>query len=293
MTEGRQLSKEESPFPHSSADPIFDPPGLNIPLLPKLFREIHGLLHEQIETAGETFKLFVQVITRVHHGECWRMPDILASTVQIGISSLPIISVATAFSGLVVTNEIAWHMDKALHTVQMIPGFTGQFIMRELGIAIPALLLVAKVGASITAEVGSMKVTEQIDALKLLGIDPVSFLVFPRFVASVFASACLTLISMAVTLGCAMTVSVYRYNFVGLEFLNALRHFVGPKDLVCALVKGLVFGAVIPVVSCAYGFRCKGGAEGVGTATTNSVVASTIAVITLDFILTFVFTRVI
>ena len=80
---------------------------------------------------------------------------------------------------MVVTNEIAYHMDLALHTVSMIPGFTGQFILRELGIAIPALLLVAKVGAAITAEVGSMKVTEQIDALKLLGIDPISYLVFP------------------------------------------------------------------------------------------------------------------
>ena len=109
--------------------------------------------------------------------------------------------ISTAFAGLVVTNEIAWHMDRALHTVAMIPGFTGQFILRELGIAIPALLLVAKVGASITAEVGSMKVTEQIDALKLLGIDPINYLVFPRFIASIFSGACLVLIAAGVTLG--------------------------------------------------------------------------------------------
>jgi phospholipid/cholesterol/gamma-HCH transport system permease protein len=172
----------------------------------------------------------------------------------------------------------------------MIPGFTGQFILRELGIAIPALLLVAKVGASVTAEVGSMKVTEQIDALKLLGIDPVGYLVFPRFVASIVSITCLTLVAISVTLACALLVAVTRYNFSTLEYLNALRHFVGVKDLICALIKGMVFGAVIPVMSCAYGFRCKGGAEGVGTATTNSVVSSTIAVILLDFCLTYIFT---
>jgi phospholipid/cholesterol/gamma-HCH transport system permease protein len=182
-------------------------------------------------------------------------------------------------------------MDKALHTVTMIPGFTGQFILRELGIAIPALLIVSKVGASITAEVGSMKVTEQIDALKLLGIDPVDYLVFPRFVASIFSTACLVVIASWVTLACAILIATTQYGFGFGEYTNALRHFVGLKDIACMTVKGVVFGAVIPVIACGYGFRCRGGAEGVGTATTNSVVASTMAVITLDFALTFIFTR--
>jgi phospholipid/cholesterol/gamma-HCH transport system permease protein len=198
--------------------------------------------------------------------------------------------VCTAFAGLVTTNEIAWHMDQALHTLSMIPGFTGQFILRELGIAIPALLMVAKVGASITAEVGTMKITDQIDALKLLGIDPIGYLVFPRLVASMFANACLTLIASGVTLCFAIAIAVGRYHFSVLEYLNALQHFITYKDMALALVKGLVFGAVIPIISCAYGFRCRGGAEGVGTATTNSVVTSTVAIIVLDFILTFFFT---
>jgi phospholipid/cholesterol/gamma-HCH transport system permease protein len=212
--------------------------------------------------------------------------------VQIGLGSLPIILVSTVFAGLVVTNEVAVHMDMALHTVSMIPGFTGQFILRELGIAIPALLLVSKVGASITAEVSTMKVTEQIDALKLLGIDPVRYLVVPRFIASIISGACLTMIAIVVTLFCAILIAVTRYNFSFLEYLNALRHFVTFTDLGCALIKGVIFGAVTPVVSCAYGFDCQGGAEGVGTATTDSVVASTVAVILLDFVLTYAFTLI-
>jgi len=263
-------------------------------LQPLWMRGLHNvgcLVSEQIATFGEILHLFSETLKRLFERP-WRWNEILHSIVQMGVGSLPIITLSTAFAGLVVTNEIAWHMNEALHTVTMIPGFTGQFILRELGIAIPALLLVAKVGAATTAEVGSMKVTEQIDALKLLGIDPISYLVFPKFIACIFSIICLTFFSIAVTLVCAVSVAVVRYNFAVQEYLNALRHFVGMKDLLCALVKGGVYGALIPIIACAYGFRCKGGAEGVGTATTNAVVTSTIAVIVFDFIITYAFTLV-
>jgi phospholipid/cholesterol/gamma-HCH transport system permease protein len=246
---------------------------------------------EQIDTTLDIFSLFGQTLRRLFVWP-WRWAEITQSIISIGIGSIPLIVISTSFAGMVVTNEIAYHMDLALHTTTMMPGFTGQFILRELGITIPALLLVAKVGAAITAEVGTMKVTEQIDALKLLGIDPVSYLVFPRFIASIISAACLTLIASSATLGCAILIAVFRYGFSALEYINALRHFVGGKDLVCALIKGMVCGAVIPVISCTYGFRCKGGAEGVGTATTNSVVTSTIAIILLDFVLTYIFTLI-
>ncbi len=245
---------------------------------------------EQFATLSDAFSLLIKTLGRLPKRECWRWHEIFQSTVQMGVDSLPIITVSTAVAGTVVTHEIAWHMQAALHSVSMIPGFSGQFIFRELGIAIPALLLVAKVGAATTAEVGTMKITEQIDALKLLGIDPLSYLVFPRFIGAILSSACLTLISLSVTMGCSIAVAVCSYNFSTLEFINALRHFIGFKDVLCALVKGIIYGAVIPIVSCAYGFRCQGGAEGVGTATTNSVVTATITIISLDFFLTYLFT---
>ena len=246
---------------------------------------------EQTSVVRDVFVLFGQAIKRLWAWP-WRIQEIMGLIVQIGIGSLPIIALSTAFAGMVITIEMAWHMDEALHTISMIPGFSGQFILRELGIAVPALLIVSKVGASITAEIGSMKVTEQIDALKLLRIDPVDYLVFPRFIACILSVTCLTLISIAVTLAFAMGIAVLRFHFSTLEYINALRHFIGYKDLFAAVVKGMVFGAVIPIISCVYGFRCRGGAEGVGSATTDSVVASTSTVIFLDFVLTFVFTRV-
>lgn len=264
---------------------------LAMPLWGRVLHHLGKPVAEHGATVREFWHLLRAVLIRLPRRP-WRRHEIAISVVHIGIGSMPIITIATAFAGLVVTNEIAWHMREALGTISMIPGFTAQFILRELGIAIPALLLTAKVGASITAEVGTMKVTEQIDALRLLGIDPVDYLVFPRFVASVFATACLTLFAVAVTMGCAISVAIVRYNFSILEYLNAVRHFIGLADIVCALVKGMVFGGIIPIISCAYGFRCKPGAEGVGTATTNAVVASTIAIILLDFVLTYLFSLV-
>jgi phospholipid/cholesterol/gamma-HCH transport system permease protein len=135
-----------------------------------------------------------------------------------------------------------------------------------------------------------MKITEQIDALKLLGISPVGYLVYPRYVASLIATTCLVLISIAITLGCAMAVAVIRYNFSVLEYISALKHFLVLKDLFCAITKGLVFGSIIPIVSASFGFRCAGGAQGVGEATTQAVVTSTSLVILFDFILTYLFT---
>ncbi|MCC7442051.1 MAG: ABC transporter permease [Bdellovibrionales bacterium] len=243
---------------------------------------------EHLDAVGE-MRFLSGCVWRCCFARPWRWREIIHAGAQIGVSSLPIITLATTFAGLVVTNEIAWHMDTALNNTAMIPGFTARFIMRELGIAIPALLVVAKVGAAMTAEVATMKITEQIDALKLLRIDPVAYLVFPRWIASILSLICLTLFAIAVTLFFAVTVAVSKYGFNVDEYLNNLRHFVGKDDVIYAVVKAGVFGSVIPIISCAYGFRCKGGAEGVGLATTNAVVASTLAVIGLDFVITYVF----
>lgn len=222
----------------------------------------------------------------------WRGAEIWDAIVKIGVGSLPIIVLSTSFAGLVVTNEIAWHMKQALFTISMTPGFTGQFILRELGIAIPALLVVSKVGASIAAEIATMKVTEQIDALQVMRIRTVSYLVFPRWVGCIIALPCLTLISIAVTLGCALLVATTKHHFETLEYIAILQKFVGPMDLVVALVKSTIFGAVIPIVACSYGLDSKFGAQGVGNATTESVVTLTLTIITLDFALTYLFSLI-
>jgi phospholipid/cholesterol/gamma-HCH transport system permease protein len=223
----------------------------------------------------------------------YRLREISDHLYTMAVGSLPIILIATIFAGIVVTGEMAHHMNLALNSLQMIPGVSGQFIFRELGIIIPSLLLVAKVGASTTAEVATMKITDQIDALKLLKIDPIQYLVYPRFVANIISTCCLTLISVFVTLSFAILYATTSYGFTASEYLNNLAPFISLTDLGCALVKGIVFGGVMPIISCCYGFRCEGGAEGVGLATTNGVVLSTVVIIVLDFCITYLFSLII
>ena len=210
-----------------------------------------GTIVGQVNNFLEMYSLFYATMIRLFRFP-WRVGEINKSIVQIGIGSLPIITIATAFAGVVITNEMAYHMDLALHSVTMIPGVTRQFILRELGIVIPALLMVAKVGASITAEIGSMKVTEQIDALRLLGIDPVSYLVFPRFVASIISTVCMTMFAIGITVLCAVAVATTQLGFGAGEYLNILRQYVAADDIALALAKAVVFGSIIPIVSCSY-----------------------------------------
>lgn len=162
-------------------------------------------------------------------------------------------------------------------------------IFKELGAVVTALLLTSRVGAGMTAEVGSMKITEQIDALKMLGIDPIHYLVVPRWLATIIGATLLTVIANMVCLYCAFLVSQAYLGFTEGTFITNLTRFVKFSDLFQSCVKGASFGTVIPLMSCYWGFRCQSGAEGVGTATTNSVVASSVAIIMIDFILSFMF----
>ena len=140
-----------------------------------------------------------------------------------------------------------------------------------------------------TAELASMKITEQLDAYKLLKIDVVSYHIFPRWVACILSTVCLTLISITITLLIAMFTAVTKYHFNSQEYLNTLAQFISSIDLICALTKSAIFGIMIPPIACAYGLRCEGGAQGVGQATTDSVVTATLAVISVDFVLTAIF----
>lgn len=247
-----------------------------------------GVFQKHLNTVYLAMKLMQKLFIQLSRGP-HRKPEIMNQIELIGIGSLPIITIATGFTGLVMTSEIAWHMDFALSNVSMIPGFTGQFVIRELGIAVPALLIVSKVGASLTAELASMRITEQLDAFKLLKIDVISYHIFPRWAACTASTICLTLISIAITILIAMFTAVTKYHFNSDEYFNTLAQFINSVDLLCAVTKSAVFGMVIPPIACAYALKCEGGAQGVGQATTDAVVTCTLAVITLDFILTAIF----
>lgn len=200
-----------------------------------------------------------------------------------------IVVFCVCFAAVVTILESSFHMKMVIQNDSMVPGFAALLILRELGAVVTALLLTSRVGAGITAEVGLMQVTEQVDALRMLGIDPVRFLVVPRFIACVLGAFALTIIANMVCLGGAMVVSDAQLGYSPAMFISGMRVFVDFRDLMFSGIKGACFGAVIPLVACHFGFHCQPGAEGVGQATTRSVVFSSVAIIVLDFLLSYTF----
>ena len=187
-----------------------------------------AVVRDQLQVFATALDLLAQMFARAFRPSSWtsRGREIAAAIVQIGVGSLPIVLVCTTFAGMVTTEMMAFHLSKVLQSVDMMPAFSAQIILRELGTAIPALLLVSKAGASMTAEVGTMRITEQIDALTLLRIDPIRYLVFPRFVASILSCTCLTIVAIVVTMSFAVAVAVSRFHFGMMEYVNGMRHYL-------------------------------------------------------------------
>lgn len=219
----------------------------------------------------------------------FRKRDILHQLDFVAWQSLPVILFCLCFAAMVTIMESSFHMKLVIQNDALIPGFAALLILRELGSVVSALLLTSRVGAGIAAEVGTMQITEQIDALRLLGIDPIRFLVVPRLLACIVGGVLISLIANVVCLYAAAVITEVRLGHTMGTFISGMRAFVDMKDLFFAAIKGAAFGAIIPLVSCFFGFRCRAGAEGVGLATTNAVVVSSIGIIVTDFLLTYVF----
>jgi phospholipid/cholesterol/gamma-HCH transport system permease protein len=217
--------------------------------------------------------------------------DTLKQIEFVAWQSAPIILFCLCFAAIVTIIEASYHMKLVIQNDSLVPGFSALLIIRELGAVVPALLLTSRVGAGMAAEVGTMKITEQLDALKMLGIEPVRYLLLPRLIACAISGALLTIFAVTICLYAAMLVSQIKLGHTQGAFLTAMRSFVDFKDLGFAALKGLSFALVIPMVSCYFGFRCRAGAEGVGQATTNSVVVTSVLIIVLDFMLSWIFSK--
>lgn len=218
-----------------------------------------------------------------------RVKETLQQLFFVANGSLGIIVFCVCFAAMVTILEASFHMRMVIQNDSMVPGFAALLILREMGAVVTALLLTSRVGAGIAAEVGSMQVTEQIDALKMLGIDPINFLLMPRFFACVIGSVLLCVVANMTCIFCAMLVSDSYLGYPPALFLSAMKTFVQFKDFIFSMIKAAAFGAVIPLVSCYFGFHCKAGADGVGKATTQAVVFSSVAIIVLDFVLSYTF----
>lgn len=221
----------------------------------------------------------------------FRRKEFLQQLHFVANRSLIIIVFCVCFAAIVTILESSFHMKMVIQNDSMVPGFAAVLILRELAAVVMALLLASRVGAGYASEVGSMQITEQIDALKMLGIDPVNYLVVPRFLACIFGAMMLTVVANMTCLLSAMMISQSYLSYTPGMFLSSMHRFVQFRDIIFAMIKGACFGAVIPIVACYFGFNCQQGAEGVGKATTNTVVVASIGIIVIDFILSYTFSH--
>lgn len=217
-----------------------------------------------------------------------RKRQILEQMSKIGVDSLPIVSLISLFTGMVLALQSAYQMQK-LSAEMYIASLVALSMTRELGPVLTALIVAGRIGASITAEIGTMKVTEQIDALETLATNPIKYLVVPRFLALVIMIPLLTLYADAIGGLGGYLIGVYKLNISHSMYMKMSWEALTYKDIYTGLIKSTFFAVIICIIACFEGMKAEGGAEGVGKATTSSVVTSFILIIASDCFFTALF----
>ncbi len=203
---------------------------------------------------------------------------------HIGVNSLPLVMIIAVFTGAVAAWQAAYQL-KGVAPLSFLGTATTRAIITELGPVLTAIVIAGRVGASIAAELGSMKVTEQIDALKTMGISPVRYLAVPRFYAALLMMPILIVIANSIAVIGAFFISNYFLNVSFEVFFDSAKRFFELGDFLFGIVKGIFFGGVTALLGCHIGFATEGGAEGVGKSTIRSFVLSSAMILILDYIL--------
>lgn len=217
-----------------------------------------------------------------------RMREIFFQMKNIGVNSLPVVSLISLFTGMVLAFQSAYQMEKVGAEIY-IASLVALSMTRELGPVLTALFVAGKVGAAVTAEVGTMKVTEQIDALETLATNPVRYLVVPRFLAIVVMLPLLTIYANFMGILGGYIIGVGRLGISSSLYLRMTYEPLILKDIFTGLLKAFIFAMIICIVACFEGFSTTGGAQGVGKSTTLSVVTSFILIIATDCLCTAIF----
>ena len=212
--------------------------------------------------------------------------QVMVEMESLGLASVGIVAIISVFMGAVLAIQMAFNIDTPL-----IPSYTIGFVTRqrvelEFSPTIISLILAGKVGSRIASELGTMRVTEQIDALEIMGINPATFLILPKIIASMIINPFLIMMSMLLAVGGGWMAGIFTGLFPSAEYIYGIQSFFHLYDIFYALTKTVVFAFIIASVSAYNGYYTKGGALEVGEASTNGVVYSSIAIIFMNLILT-------
>lgn len=225
------------------------------------------------------FRTFTWMVTRAPRRE-----TLLPNFYQVGVLSLPVVALTGTFIGMVLAVQ-SYSQFRQLNLESRLGAVINMSLVRELGPVLAATMLAGRVGSAMAAELGTMRVTEQIDALASMGANPLHYLVVPRFLACMLLIPTLTLMADYMGFVGGYFYSVMILNIDKHHYLKNSQEFVGLFDLFSGIFKSFFFGAVIAMVSCYRGFHCTPGAEGVGRAATSSFVFSFVLILAIDLIL--------
>jgi phospholipid/cholesterol/gamma-HCH transport system permease protein len=249
----------------------------------RLVGRIFGPLLEAVAIFGQHILLLVRAFTWLFRRP-FRMRLYLEQMEFIGVGSLPIIMLVGFFSGAV--TALQGIMALAMFDQQRWVGFAvGVSLARELAPVFTALMITARAGSAMATELGSMRITEQIDALTTFAVNPVHYLVTPRLVASILMLPVMTMVFNVVGLLGGYVISILVYQIDLGQVLELFRHWVDPVDYVQGLIKAVIFAIAMALTACYQGFNVRGGAKEVGRATTAAVVSSSVSVLVLDYFL--------
>ena len=213
-------------------------------------------------------------------------PELMRQMVRVGFDSIPVVVVTTLFTGMVLALQ-TFNGFARFHAENLVGSVVALSLTRELAPVLVALMVTGRVGSAMAAELGSMRVTEQIDALTSLGTEPVQYLIVPRVVAAILMMPLLVILGDAVGIYGGYLVAVQLLGANPVSYVDNSFQFLHVKeDVVSGLIKAAAFGLIFSLIACVRGYDTTGGAEGVGRSTTRAVVSGSLTVLVADFFLT-------
>jgi phospholipid/cholesterol/gamma-HCH transport system permease protein len=221
-------------------------------------------------------------------GHCFRPPFyprlIGRQVVDIGYYSLPVVGLTAIFTGMVLALQSHTGLGR-LSAEAAIPTIVVLSMTRELGPVIASLMVAGRIGAAIAAEIGTMRVTDQIDALETLSTNPFKYLVVPRLIAGTVAVPALVLVADIIGVFGGFLISTSQFDFNPAGYIGQTRDYLTHEDVLTGLIKAAVFGFIVALMGCYHGYHSRGGAQGVGAATMSAVVSASIMILLSDYLL--------
>src|SRR5499433_1443802 len=261
-------------MPHAELPPVVIAQGIGH-ITRSFLREVGSVFWFIVNTFQETME-------RVQQGRApFRAATFFRQTVRAGVDSVPLVGLVSFFLGLTMALLTGYQLQR-FGTERLIPGLVAIGFTRELGPLLTGIMLAARIGAALTAELGTMQVSEEVEAIEAMGIGPLRFLVAPRMLALFFLMPCLSTISNMSAIFATSLISKAYFSIAFPYFLDLVRDALLIRDIVTGVLKSFMFGLLIAAIACYRGLTVRGGAAGVGNATTSSVVTAITAVIGFD-----------